>query len=261
MRKLLTLCLFFILFNFGLLALKAEEAVVAVAANFHTTLKVLKNEFEKSSEHRIIIVSGSTGKLFAQIINGAPFDIFMSADKERPLLLEKNSIGIKNSRFIYANGRLVLWSLKNNFVDNLGEILLSDKYTKIALANPKLAPYGRAAMELLNNMQLKSSKFSNINEKIVRGENISHTFHLVASGSAEIGFVALSQLKDMGETITGSFWIVPELKHKPIEQHAIVLNNNEAVTAFVSFMQSEKGKKLIENFGYQVPKLLLSDKD
>jgi molybdate transport system substrate-binding protein len=247
-KKHSTLYLAVIFLNMTVLEVYADEIMVAVASNFHSSLKVLKQKFEQSSQHRITIVSGSTGKLYAQIINGAPFDLFMSADKESVLRLEQSSLAVKNSRFIYANGRLALWSVEDKLVGGKGAILFSDKYNKLAIANPKLAPYGQAALEFLEN-----SRLENVESKIVKGENISHAFHLVASGAAEIGIIALAQLKNPKKPVLGSYWIIPENKHLPIEQHAIVLNTNQAVMDFVNFIRSDDGISIIESFGYQVP--------
>lgn len=274
-------CLIFLLCSYFSSGVQGREINVAVASNFYSTLLVLKQEFESSSEHTLIIMPGSTGKLYAQIINGAPFDIFMAADKKRPMLLEQNSYGIgsrirenrldegemrgraseerttekksvnnadkvKVTRFTYARGRLVLWSPDSNRQINEGEILQSDEIERVALANPKLAPYGKAAKAFIDIRHQET-----LRSKLVQGENISQAFHLVASGSAEIGFVALSQLKNPNRPVIGNYWIIPEKFHQPIEQQAILLKDNEAANEFFAFLQSERCKEIITQFGYQ----------
>lgn len=232
----------------------AKEITVAVAANFHSTIKELKKHYEQKSPHRLIIVPGSTGKLYAQIMNGAPFDLFMSADKLRPVLLEKDLIKQTGQRFTYAVGRLALWSAQNNLVDQNGDILQSATIHKIAIANPQLAPYGRAAQEVLESLNLDELK-----AKLVLGESVSQAFHLTSNGSAELGFIALAQLKDENKPVNGSYWIVPEKYHRPIEQQAIILSDNEVVKSFVDFLKSKQARDLITSLGYQTFKLQLAD--
>lgn len=228
----------------------AQEVTVAVASNFYPSLKIIKQAFELQTPHQLTIVSGSTGKLYSQIIYGAPFDVFMSADKQTPLLLEENGFGLKDSRFTYAIGQLVLWSANNDVFDiNAlgGSVLRDKKINKVAIANPKLAPYGRAAEEALQSMSC-----NNVKEKLVIGESISQVFHLIASGSAEVGFVALSQIKNPSTEIGGSYWLVPESYHQPIEQQVIALEENDATKAFLGFLRSAKAIEIIQSFGYRV---------
>ncbi len=251
-------CLFSIVtFNVLLIAkVNAEEITVAVASNFYPSLKLLKQEFESVSPHKINIVSASTGKIYSQIINGAPFDIFMSADTQTPKLLEDKGLAIKGSRFTYAVGRLVLWSAAENLVDPLGDILLSPKINKIALANPKLAPYGKAAHDFILSLKLQY-----LQDKLVMGENIAQAFHLVASGSAEIGFVALSQIINPQQNIQGSYWLVPETYHQAIEQQLVLLNDKEVSQQFILFLKSAAGNKIIKSFGYQQTSDFASESD
>lgn len=244
----LLLLLFSLFYVTSAICVKATEIKVAVASNFHSTLIALVKVYELSDgENKVVIVPGSTGKLYAQIRHGAPYDIFMAADKERPRLLERDSIGVAGSRFTYANGRLALWSPDVNRVNSGGKVLKNDDIQRIAVANPKLAPYGKAALEYI-----EEGGFSEIKKKLVYGENISQVYHLVASGSAELGLVALSQLKNTHRPVAGSYWVIPAKWHQPIEQQAIILKKSDAANAFISYLKSEQGQNVIKSFGYLV---------
>lgn len=223
------------------------DVAIAVASNFGTPAKAIAAAFEKKSGLTVSLSTGSTGKHYAQIKRGAPFDLFLAADTKRPGLLEEEGFGIANTRFVYAIGRLVLWSPDPaTFTDGV-QYLKEDSFRHLALANPKLAPYGAAAVEVLNSLGVLSES------KWVRGENISQTFHFVKSGAAEVGFVALSQVQVSGKAVEGSQWVVPAESHPPIEQGAILLADTPAAREFVEFLKSAEAKDIIHKFGYDLP--------
>ncbi|MBT3202919.1 MAG: molybdate ABC transporter substrate-binding protein [Gammaproteobacteria bacterium] len=225
----------------------AGEIRVAVASNFANALKDITKQFEKSTGHKVKISVGSTGKHYAQIKNGAPFDVFLAADTRRPELLDNEGIAIAGSRFTYARGKLVLWSPQKNLIDENGLILATNAYDYLAIANPKLAPYGKAAQQVLQAKSLWNS----LRSRMVRGENIGQTFQFVKSGNAQLGFVAASQVKKAGVISKGSFWEVPQQDYTAINQQAVLLSNNEVSSAFVSFLRSEKALSIIRDFGYE----------
>lgn len=199
----------------------ASEVLVAVAANFTAPMQKIAVEFEKESGHKVNLSYGSTGKFYTQIKNGAPFNILLAADDETPLKIEKEGFGVSGTRFTYAIGKLVLWSKQIGFVDTNGDVLKQNKFEKIAIADPKLAPYGQAAIETLNNLGLTNQ----LSSKFVQGENIGQTYQFVSTENAQLGFVALSQVFADGKIKEGSAWIVPSKLHTPIKQDAILLNN------------------------------------
>jgi molybdate transport system substrate-binding protein len=230
-------------------AARADEVNVAVAANFTAPMNVIAESFEKDTGHKARLAFGSTGKFYAQIKNGAPFEVLLSADDETPAKLVQEGAAESASRFTYAIGGLVLWSSKPGFVDARGEVLRRGAYAKLALANPKTAPYGRAAIETLTKLGLMAAAES----KVVQGENIAQTFQFVSSGNAELGFVALSQVMKDGRVQEGSAWIVPSEMHEPIRQDAVLLSsgkNNAAARALLDYLKSDKAKKVIRSFGY-----------
>lgn len=229
-------------------AATGAELRIAVAANFATTLEAIGTAFEHDGVHTVRISRGSTGKLYAQILNGAPFDIFFAADSERPRLLEERGIAVTGSRFSYATGRLVLWSRTDGLVDPAGAVLDSPRYRRLAIANPKLAPYGAAAVSVLE----KRGLWPAISERVVRGENMGQTFQFVQSGNAELGFVARSQLAQLPSV--GSQWLVPENLHEPIDQQAVLLTDTPAARAFAAFVRSQEGERIISAHGYDLPK-------
>ena len=228
---------------------EADEIRVAVASNFADTLREIAGRFEQQSGHRVTLVSGSTGMHYAQIRNGAPFDAFFAADMKRPRLLEEEGATLADSRFTYAVGKLVLWSPNADYVDPAGELLEQGDFRHLALANPKLAPYGRAAREVLEQRH----QWQDLQGRMVRGENIGQTFQFVKSGNAELGFVAHSQVKRPGHPIEGSFWEVPQSLYTPIEQQAVLLKDNDAARAFLSFVKSDESLEIIRGFGYGTP--------
>ena len=227
----------------------AAEVKVAVAANFIEPMKAIAHKFEKSSGHTLVLSSGSTGKFYAQIRNGAPFDVFFAADDKTPLRLEKEGFVVAGTRFTYAIGKLALWSPKSGFVDADGKVLQSQRFRYLAIASPKLAPYGAAAVEVLTKLGLHDS----LKPKLVQGENIGQAYQFVASNNAELGFVALSQIYKNGKITSGSAWIIPSTLYHPIRQDAALLvngKNNPAATALLGYLKSEDARKIIRAFGY-----------
>ncbi|MEL7536677.1 MAG: molybdate ABC transporter substrate-binding protein [Pseudomonadota bacterium] len=222
----------------------AEVARVAVASNFSTAAKLLAAEFEATSIHRIRLSSGSTGKLYSQLRLQAPFDAFLAADQERPRLLEAGGFAVAGSRFTYAVGRLVLWSPT---ADSVGpRDLERGEFRRIAIAQPALAPYGAAAIEVIESLGLRAT----LEPKLVYGENIGQTFAFVASGNAELGFVAASQLGDRA----GARWLPPEASHLPVRQDAVLINaDSMAAREFLAFLRSDAALALLHDFGYAPP--------
>lgn len=227
----------------------AEQVRIAVASNFTHAMQDLRQAFEQQSDHQIELIFGSTGKIYAQIINGAPFDAFFAADSARPERLEQDGRTQSDSRFTYAVGRIVLWSPDGQFhVDN-GLALENAQFRHLAIANPRLAPYGKAAQQVLQARGV----WDLLQDKIVRGENIGQTFQFVISGNAELGFVALSQLRSQAGKHQGRFWLVPVELYDPIEQQAVQLSNKAAVTAFMDFVKSHQARQIIQRYGYSTP--------
>lgn len=230
----------------------AAETLVAVAANFAEVAEELKPVFEQRSGHRIQTTTGSTGKLYAQITEGAPFQILLSADAQTPERLEREGAGIAGSRFTYAIGRLALWSSDPNRVGADGRAALAAATVRhIAIANPELAPYGAAAREALQKLGLWDS----LKNKIVMGQNIGQTHSMVATGNAQLGFVALSAVLSPRAPMQGSRWDVPQELFTPIRQDAVLLRaarGNEAARAFLQFLKSAEARHVIDQFGYGV---------
>lgn len=229
----------------------SDEVQVAVAANFTAPMKAIAAAFEKDTGHKAQLAFGSTGKFYAQIKNGAPFQILLAADDETPARLEKEGMAVAGSRFTYAIGTLVLWSARAGFVDDKGAVLAKGEFAHLALASPKLAPYGAAAMETLTKLGLAGK----LQAKIVQGENIGQTYQFAATGNAELGFVALSQVMKDGKLVSGSAWIVPAAMHAPIRQDVVILasgKGNSAAEALMKYLGSAKAKALIKAYGYAV---------
>jgi molybdate transport system substrate-binding protein len=232
------------------LATQAAEVSVAVAANFTAPMNAIAPEFAKDTGHEIKASFGSSGKFYAQIKNGAPFQVFLSADDETPAKLEQEGATVAGSRFTYAVGSLVLWSSDPQRVDAKGEALRQGGYNKLAIANPKLAPYGRAAIETLTHLGL----IDTVSSRFVQGENIGQTHQFVVSGNAELGFVALSQVMKDGQLTSGSAWIVPEAMHAPIRQDAVILTSgkdNPAAAALMQYLKGDKARAIIKAYGYR----------
>jgi molybdate transport system substrate-binding protein len=231
----------------------ADTFQIAVAANFAAPLKSIAALFEQETGHRVQSTTGATGKFYAQIKNGAPFDVFLSADEETAIRLEKEGDAVVNTRFSYATGRLVLWSARAGVVDAAGDVLKTGKFSHLAVASPKLAPYGVAAVETLTRMGLLAA----VEPKFVIGESLGQTYSFIETGNAELGFVALAQVIENGNIKSGSGWLVPADLHRPIVQDAVLLRHgkdNAAAQAFLHFLKSEKIKALIRDFGYGVPR-------
>lgn len=220
-----------------------EMLRVAVATNFLNTARELAREFEKQSAYRVALSSGSTGKLYAQVINGAPFDVFLAADTERPARLEKDGLIVPATRATYAIGRLALWSTTDDFV-RPNTLPPANSYSHLAIANPRLAPYGRAAQEALQALGVWEA----IQPKLVMGESIAQAFQFVASGNAQLGLIAASQVP----AARGSVWLIPADLHQPIEQQAVLLNEQPAGRAFINFLHSPAARKLIREHGYDL---------
>lgn len=235
---------------FAALPARAAEALVAVAANFAETMDDLKPAFERTTGHTLQVTTGSTGKLYAQIVKGAPFQILLSADAKTPMRLEEEKAAVAGTRFTYAIGRLTLWSGDPARIGADGAAALTaDDVRHIAIANPDLAPYGAAARETLKNLGL----WDRLSPKIVMGENIGQTYSMVATGNAQLGFVALSAILSPRATVKGSHWNVPQDLFAPIRQDAILLNpgrDNEAAIAFLAFLKTAQARAVIGKYGY-----------
>jgi molybdate transport system substrate-binding protein len=232
----------------------AAEVKVAVAANFSAPLDEIAKAFTKATGHTLAISAGSTGKLSAQILNGAPFEVLLAADAEHPAQLEKAGAAVAGSRFTYARGRLVLWSAKPGLVDADGKVLAGGAFRHLAIANPQLAPYGKAAQECLTRLHL----WEKLQPLLVQGEDIGQTYEFVASGAADLGFIALSQMRAglAKGGPKGSFWMVPESSYSPIEQQAVMLVKgrvNPAAARFLRFLQGAEAHAVLQDFGYRLP--------
>jgi molybdate transport system substrate-binding protein len=230
--------------------LQAEEVRVAVAANFAAPMKAIAAQFENDTSHTVAVSTGATAKFYAQIQNGAPFDVFLSADSDTPARLEKEGLAVPATRFTYAVGRLALWSARPGFVDAQGDVLKSGNFSKLALASPKLAPYGAAAQETLTHLGLLAA----LQPRFVVGESIAQAYSFVATGNAPLGFVALSQIYQQGNLTSGSVWVVPQRLHTAIRQDAIVLTHGKdkpGAAAFMGFLKAEKTRALIRSYGYE----------
>ena len=228
---------------------RAAEVTVAVASNFSAPMQKLAQAFEQETGHKALLSFGSTGNLYAQIRNGAPYEVLLAADDATPRKLEAEGLGVAGSRFTYAIGTLVLWSKQPGLVDEKGDVLRSGKFERIAMANPKLAPYGAAAVETLTQMGVLQA----VRPKVAQGENISQTYQFVATQNAQLGFVALSQVMVDGRVSQGSAWVVPAHLHSPIRQDAVLLAKGRdapAAAALMRFLRSERARALIRTFGY-----------
>lgn len=228
---------------------RAAEVQVAVAANFAAPMQAIAAGFEQATGDKVSVSLGSTGKLYAQIKNGAPYDIMLSADAETPAKLEREGLAVPGSRFTYAIGKLVLWSPRPGYVDESGAVLKKGGFRHLAVANPKLAPYGEAAMETL----AKLGVLNRVKPKLVQGENIAQTYQFVASGNAELGFVALSQVYAAGKIKSGSAWIVPAALYSPIRQDAVLLDKgkgNPAAAALLDFLKGPQARAVIRDYSY-----------
>ncbi len=226
----------------------AADIKVAVAANFTDTAKELATAFQKKTGDTVTMSFGPSGGFFSQIEQGAPFEIFLSADAERPMKLEADGFGIKGTRFVYAYGKLVLWSATPGFVDNKGTVLAKGQFEHLSIADPASAPYGVAAVEAMKKLGV----YDTLSPRIVKGTSIAQAYIFVNTKSAELGFVALSQV--IGDT-SGSRWVVPQQDYTPIDQQAILLKPGEGDTvarAYIDFLKSPDAVKIIRSYGYEV---------
>ncbi|WP_031436404.1 molybdate ABC transporter substrate-binding protein [Methylobacter tundripaludum] len=229
----------------------AATTLVAVAANFTKPMTEIAEAFEKSTGHKANLSFGSSGKFVSQFENGGPFEVFLSADDKGPKKLEQSGLAVPNTRFTYALGKLVLWSATPGLVDDQGHVLSKGGFKHIALADPKLAPYGAAAVEVMKNRGL----FDKLQPLFVQGENIAQTHQFVSTGNAELGFVAFSQVIDKGKIAGGSGWLIPSDLYKPIRQDAILMKTgagNPAATALVQFLKSPEALAIIRKYGYDL---------
>jgi molybdate transport system substrate-binding protein len=251
MRRVMAL--FVCLLGLAVLRVQAAELHVAVAANFFGPLQKLAPMFEQASGNQLVISSGSSGQLYTQIRQGAPFDVFLSADTEKPQLLENEGLAIPGSRFTYAVGALVLWSAKPALVDSAGKVLQAQQYRFVGVANPQTAPYGTAAQQVLTKLGLWDKL--NRERKIVIGENITQAWQFAASGNVDLAFVALSQVLGPDGHITGSSWVVPQSMYDRIDQAAVALARSDqkaAAEAFMSWLRTDPGAlSAIRSAGYQ----------
>lgn len=230
--------------------LHAEDIQVAVAANFAAPMQVIARNFEAETGHRLHLAFGATGKFYAQIANGAPFDVLLAADDETPARLVREGLARSGSQTPYAVGRLILWSPRPDRVDGSGDILRRGDFARLALANPKTAPYGAAAIEAMTSLGLLPA----LQGKFVLGENIAQAYQFVASGNADLGFIALSQVWANGQLTQGSGWIVPADLHQPIRQDAVVLTRTAvptAASALLAYLKGDRARAVIKTYGYQ----------
>jgi molybdate transport system substrate-binding protein len=236
---------------------RADEVSVAVAANFTEPMKKIAAEFEKTSGHKVAPSFGSTGKFYAQVKAGAPFEVLLAADDETPSKMEQEGMAVKGSHFAYAIGKLVLWSAKEAVVDGNGDILKQGgkqgSFEHIALANPKLAPYGAAGVQTLQALGV----YDAVAPKIVQGENIAQTYQFIVTGNALLGFVALSQvIGEDGKIKSGSAWIVPQKYYTPIRQDAVLLDKGKdkaAALELLKFLKTPFAVRVIQSYGYDLP--------
>lgn len=222
----------------------AGEVVVAVASNFTATLEQIARQFETSTDHEVTIVSGATGRHYAQIVNGAPYDVFLAADSETPARLAAQGFS-QGDPVTYAQGRLALWSHEADMVDGEGAVLRSSTFRNLAIANPRLAPYGQAAIEVLQGLGL----YEDLESRLVMGENIAQTFQFVDTGNAQLGFVAYSQVLTNGQA--GSWWLVPSTRHSPLTQDAVLLTDNPVAREFLQFITQDAAVAFILESGYE----------
>ncbi|GGD78438.1 molybdate ABC transporter substrate-binding protein [Caballeronia grimmiae] len=238
-------------FGFASVQALAGEVQVAVAANFTAPVQAIAADFERDTGNKVVASYGATGQFYAQIKNGAPFEVFLAADDTTPAKLESEGLTVPGSRFTYATGTLALWSAKDGYVDANGDVLKKNAFTHLAIANPKAAPYGLAATQALARLGLTQA----VSAKIVEGQNISQAQQFVATGNAELGFVALSQIYKNGRITSGSAWIVPASLHEPIRQDAVILQkgkDNAVAKQFADYLKGPEAAAVIKSYGYQL---------
>lgn len=230
----------------------AAQVHVAVAANFSAPLQAIAQAFEQETGHQVLASYGATGQFYTQIKNGAPFEVLLAADQARPVKLEDEGEAVPGSRFTYALGTLVLWSAQDNYVDDEGAVLVNNAFRHVAIANPKAAPYGLAAMQVMQHLGLMQQ----LKPKIVEGQSVAQTLQFVASGNAALGFISLSQVYKDGKLTSGSAWLIPQEMHAPIKQDAVVLTkgkDNPVARAFAEYLKSPTAVAIIQSYGYQLP--------
>lgn len=233
-------------------AVQAATVQVAVAANMAAPLQALLPGFQRDSGHSATVVLGSTGKLYAQIRNGAPFDVLVSADEATPARLETEKMAVAGTRTTYAIGRLVLWSPRKDQVDAQGRVLQNGTFQHLALANPATAPYGAAAVQAMEQLGVRA----HLQARWVLGESVAQAYQFVASGNAALGFVALSQVWQGGQLREGSMWLVPQSLHAPLRQDAVLLQRgqgNPAAAALLAYLRSDQARSVLRSFGYELP--------
>lgn len=243
-------CMLIVLALLAAAPAQAAEVSVAVAANFTDAARDIAPLFEKATDHSAVISFGSTGKLYAQIENGAPFEVFLAADSKRPEKAEASGLAVSGSRITYATGKLVLWSTKPAAWTDAGSYLRQGAFARMAIANPKTAPYGLAAEQVMTYLGV----WDGLQARIAQGDSIAQTFQFIATGNAEAGFVAASQVQAW-KGDRGSVWDIPQAYYEPIEQQAVLLNkgdNNPAARAFLEFLQSDAARAVITAYGYGV---------
>ena len=231
----------------------SATVLVAVAANFSKPMTEIVSQFEKATGHSAKLSFGSSGKFVSQLENGGPFEVLLSADEKGPEKLEQAGLTVPNSRFVYALGKLVLWSATPNFVDDKGKILMTSNFKHLALADPKVAPYGAAAIDVLKKLKL----FEKLQPLFVQGENIAQTYQFISTANAELGFLALSQVIKNGKIVGGSSWIIPDNLHAPIRQGAVLMKigaENPAARALIDYLKSIPALAIIKKYGYDLAK-------
>ena len=231
----------------------SATVLVAVAANFSKPMTEIVSQFEKATGHSAKLSFGSSGKFVSQLENGGPFEVLLSADEKGPEKLEQAGLTVPNTRFVYALGKLVLWSATPNFVDDEGKILMTSNFKHLALADPKVAPYGAAAIDVLKKLKL----FEKLQPLFVQGENIAQTYQFISTANAELGFLALSQVIENGKIAGGSSWIIPDNLHAPIRQGAVLMKKgaeNPAARALIDYLKSIPALAIINKYGYDLAK-------
>ncbi len=229
---------------------RAGDVQVAVAANFAHPMERIAADFERETGHHAVVATGATGAFFAQIERGAPFEVLLAADRSTPERLERDGYAVPGTRRTYAIGTLVLWSAKPGYVDADGAVLHKAPFQHLAVANPKLAPYGVAAMETMAALGVAGA----LRPRLVEGESVAQAYQFVATGNAEVGFVALSQIVVPGGGPAGSYWVVPEALHAPIAQDAVVLRRgagNPAASALERYLETPGARAVIQQWGYR----------
>ena len=242
---------FLALLSLATMGVHAEEVAVAVAANFMAPMKQIAAAFEKESGHTVVASFGSTGKFYAQIKNGAPFDVLLGADDETPPRLVSEGMAVAGTVFTYAVGKLVLWSPQPGLVDAAGRVLQRGGFAHLSLADPKLAPYGAAGVQTLKSLGV----YDALKSKVVMAENIAQAYQFTSTGNAELGFVALSQVLRDG-SIEGSWWLVPANLYPPIRQDAVLLERGRgrpAAQALMKYLQGETARAIVKSYGYALP--------